>query len=655
MYTLTLKGSNTMKKSREATKKLTLLVLITLIFTTTVTLTLNQPPLTQNTLATPTPQDNTTTQNPKIGTSLQQLLQTSDPISQCEMIIFFEGAINHTQGINLLKSLGDFEIISNYTILNGVCIKAPIKMAETIAQQNYIQSISLNGKIKLADHHITTNEVHTKDINVNNAIGATTLQNSPYNLSGTGVVIAVLDTGINPHIYLDGSRIIYNESFVPGEDYTDLNGHGTAVAGIIGASDGPAKGVAPNVTFLNLKVLNQNGEGEENWLINAVNAALSTGNVTHPHPKADIISLSLGNTEGSSNDAMCQAVNKAWENGVVVVAAAGNEGGNFWNTYYKTINSPGLAAEIITVGSAGGFGYTSISSFSSRGPTDDKRAKPDIVAPGENLITLSNDSIHTRGFSGTSASTPVVSGAIALLLDDNSAVSWVSPNTVKAALMMSAKDLGLNPFSQGVGLINVSRAYEYLNDYYNSGVNSTPPLIITPIRAISEPMTINEVYSTILNLTIVVGVITQNPIINATFIVRGNASIFTTVPITPYSLNDTQIFVEISFLAPPGVPISDFVGNLTFVNNSGAGDVLFIIPLSIPRTVPLWVYLLPTFYGRSQTENLLAVSGIFGVAAITIIGLVAVAWAKRRKPEVPPEYFGIDWDLGLPPQPPEGF
>ncbi|MEX2753007.1 MAG: S8 family serine peptidase, partial [Candidatus Freyarchaeota archaeon] len=557
------------------------------------------------------------------------------------------------QGINLLKSLGDFETISNYTILNGVCIKAPIKMAETIAQQSYIQSISHNGKIKLADHQITTKEIQTKDTNVNNAIGATTLQNPPYNLNGTGVVVAVLDTGINPHTYLNGSRIIYNESFVPGENYTDLEGHGTAVAGIIGASDNEARGVAPNVTFLNLKVLDKTGEGEENWLIKAIDEALNDTK----HPKADIISLSLGSTEGGSNDAMCGAVNKAWENGVVVVAAAGNEGGNFWNTYYETINSPGLAAKIITVGSAGGPGYTYISSFSSRGPTDDKRAKPDIVAPGEGLNTLSNDGITLRSFSGTSASTPVVSGAIALLLDSNSNVSWISPSTVKAVLMMTAKDLGLNPFSQGAGLINISRAYEYLNDYYITGGDSTPPLIITPIRAISEPMTINEVYPTILKLTIVVGNITQNPIINAIFIVSGNASIFTTVPSTLYSLNDTQEFVEISFLAPPGVPITDFLGNLTFVNNSGAGDVLFIIPLSIPSTVPLWVYLLPTFYGRSQTENLLAVGGIFGVAAITIIGLVAIAWAKRRKPEAPPppEYFGIDWDLGLPPHPPEGF
>ncbi|MEM2957305.1 MAG: S8 family serine peptidase [Candidatus Jordarchaeaceae archaeon] len=642
-----------MKKPKKATKKLTLLILITLIFTTTVILTLNQPPLTQNTLTTPTQQNNTTNQNPKIGKSLQKLLQTSDPTSQCEMIIFFEETVNHTQGINLLKSLGDFETISNYTILNGVCIKAPIKMAETIAQQSYIQSISHNGKIKLADHHITTKEIQTKDTNVNNAIGATTLQNPPYNLNGTGVVVAVLDTGINPHTYLDGSRIIYNESFVPGENYTDLEGHGTAVAGIIGASGNDAMGVAPNVTFLNLKVLDKTGEGEENWLIKAIDEALNDTK----HLKANIISLSLGSTEGSSDDDMCKAVNKAWENDVVVVAAAGNEGGSIWNTYYETINSPGLAAQIITVGSTGGFGFTSISDFSSRGPTDDKRAKPDIVAPGEGLTTLSNDGITLRYFSGTSASTPVVSGAIALLLDSNSNVSWVSPNTVKAALMMTAKDLGLNPFSQGAGLINISRAYEYLNDYYITGGDSTPPLIITPIRAISEPMTINEVYPTILNLTIVVGNITKNPIINAIFIVSGNASIFTTVPSTLYSLNDTQEFVEISFLAPPGVPITDFVGNLTFVNNSGAGDVLFIIPLSIPSTVPLWVYLLPTFYGRSQTENLLAVGSIFGVAAITIIGLVAIAWAKRRKPEAPPppEYFGIDWDLGLPPRPPEGF
>ena len=232
-------------------------------------------------------------------------------------------------------------------------------------------------------------------------------------------------------------------------------------------------------------------------------------------------------------------------------------------------------------------------------------------------------------------------------------MTWLSPNTIKAALMMTAEDLGDNPFAQGAGLINISRAFHYLQDYYIHGSVTTPPLIITPIRALTEPMTINELNPTILNLTIVVGNITTTPIINAYLNVSGNATAFTTVPTDHYSLNDTQEFVQVSFIAPPGASIYDFSGNLTFINESGT--ILFTIPLSLTGAVPLWFYLLPIFYSRDQTANLLAVGGIAGIAAIAVIGLAAAVWATRRKPEAPPEFFEYDWGEGPPPPPPPDY
>ncbi|MGQ9721024.1 MAG: S8 family serine peptidase [Candidatus Jordarchaeum sp.] len=634
-------------------KNLILLTTITLLLSVSLFLAYNQQPILQNTLTIPTNHLSTNTQDSKMGTHLQQLLQTSDPLTEYEMIIFFEKTINYTQGIHLLKELGDFKIISNYTILNGICIKAPIKLAETIAQQNYIRSISHNGKIKLADHQITTNTIQTKDTGVNTAIGASILQNPPYNLNGTGVFVAVLDTGINPHTYLNESRINYSKSFVDEEDTKDLNGHGTAVAGIIGASGGPAMGVAPAVEFLNLKVLNETGEGYENWLYEAINEALSTGNATLPHPRANIISMSLGSYPGNSTDNSSITANDAWLSDVVVVAAAGNEGGYG----YFSINSPGLAARIITVGAASGFNYGSIASFSSRGPTDDNRSKPDMVAPGVDLITLSNDGSSTRSFSGTSASTPVVSGAIALLLDENSNVSWVSPNTIKAALMMTAKDLGLNPFSQGAGLINISKAYNYLCDYYIEDNNITPPLIVTPIRAISSPLTLNNITPTVLNLTIIVGNITRNPIINPNFTVTGNASNFLLDigNITSSPLNNTQVFVQIRFLVPPGESPDHFSGNLELVNNSGgeSENVLYIVPLGIYHDPPSWEYLLSfLFVGLDNTVNLLIIGSIAGVATICLVALIAGLRARSRKLEPFPGYYEPGWDEWYPPPPP---
>jgi subtilisin family serine protease len=563
------------------------------------------------------------------------------------MIIFFQNTVNYTQGINMLENLGSFQIISNYTILDGICIKAPIKMAPVIAQQNYVTSITYNGETELLPNQITTNQIQAEDTNVDNAIGAITLQNSPYNLTGTGVVVAVLDTGINPFPpYLNASRISNLSQDFTGEGTSDQNGHGTAVASIIGAAGGPAGGVAPNVTFLNLKVLDASGEGYDTWAISAINTAVAD--------KANIISMSFGDSNGTSDDPLSTAANIAWNDGVIVVAAAGNEGAGFWpwQTNYETVNSPGLGAYIITVGSAGGSNYGSVSYFSSRGPTDDNRSKPDIVAPGEGLTVLSNDgsSILYNSFSGTSAATPVVSGAIALLLSNNSNVSWISPDTVKAAIMMTATDLGDNPFSQGAGLINISAAYNYLQDYYITNTTDTPPLIITPIRAITTPMTLSS-STTTLNLTIVVGNVTRTPIINAYFNVSGNASAYTTLPTSNnFTLNDTQTFVQISFTVPPNMSVSNFSGTLNFVN--GTGIVLFTIPLSPPSVTPLWIYLLPLLFSSYQPMNLLVIGIVAGTAATVVIAFAAIILTTRRKPEAPPPEFGFEKGEGPPPPPP---
>jgi serine protease AprX len=623
------------------TKKLILLIVVTLVFSASLFLTFSQQPLTRNPLTIPSQQLSTTittsNANPKMGTHLQYLMQTSDPSEEYEMIIFFEKTVNVTQGISLLETLGEFEIISNYTLINGICIRAPIGMAETIAQQNYVRSITYNEKIQLPPDQITTSEIHIQDTQANERIGADILQAPPFNLNGTGVVVAVIDTGINSHTYLSGDRIIYNQSFVPGENPTDNNGHGTAVAGIIGATGSDAKGVAPNVTFLNLKVLNAGGSGTLDWVLGGINEAVNNTS----HPKADIISMSLGGA-GSSYDDMCKAVNSAWiNNDTIVVVAAGNSGGSwygdtYYGPYYETISSPGLAANIITVGATGGpnyysINYSSIAYFSSRGPTDDGRAKPDIVAPGRNLTVLDNDGQSIwPGFSGTSAATPVVSGAIALLLDEHSDVSWISPNTVKAAIMMTAEDLGENPFAQGAGQINITRAYQYLQDYYITGTNDTPPLVVTPIRALAYPMLLWDLIPTGVVLTLVVGNVSRTPVVNAYFNVSGNARAFTAVGCGVFpSLNDTQEYVSVNFVVPLGGYAHDFSGNLTLVN--GSGVVLFTIPLALndasfvdfPVLIPLWFTIMNYFRLENDKGNLLyTVVGLAALGAVAVVGLV---------------------------------
>lgn len=225
---------------------------------------------------------------------------------------------------------------------------------------------------------------------------------------GTGIGIAVIDSGINPTQDLQPtgkgpSRIVYNQSFVPGELRTtnDAFGHGTHVAGLI-AGDGSKstgrgffrtfKGIAPNARLINLRVLDENGQGSDSSVIQAIDQAIAlkaTYNIR-------VINLSLGRPiwESYQLDPLCQEVEKAWKAGIVVVVAAGNNGRNLsLNTEgYGTIEAPGNDPYVLTVGAVRTVGTPAITddaiaSYSSKGPSFiDSIAKPDVVAPG-NLVT----------------------------------------------------------------------------------------------------------------------------------------------------------------------------------------------------------------------------------------------------------------------------
>ncbi len=235
----------------------------------------------------------------------------------------------------------------------------------------------------------------------------------------------------------------------------DQYGHGTHVAGIIGA-DGNGSvyiGMAPGVNLINLKVLDQNGAGTDSQVIAAINQAIQLKSQYNIR----IINLSLGRPvfESAANDPLCQAVEAAWKAGIVVVVAAGNDGRNnsFGSYGYGTITAPGNDPYVITVGAMNSMGTTTrsddvMTSYSSKGPTViDHIVKPDIVAPG-NLIAsvLAPGSTLVQLYpqnqvgshfvlSGTSMATPVVSGAAALLLQQTPSLT---PDQVKARLMRNA-------------------------------------------------------------------------------------------------------------------------------------------------------------------------------------------------------------------------
>jgi serine protease AprX len=313
----------------------------------------------------------------------------------------------------------------------------------------------------------------------NAAIGAQTAFS--YGWTGTGVGVAIIDSGILTENDLlnqgGGTRIVYRQSFVPKVSSTiDQYGHGTHVAGIVSGNGAAStgvpysktfRGVAPTANLINLRVLDGNGAGTDSAVIAAINAAIQLKSKYNIR----VINLSLGRPvyESYSLDPLCQAVEKAWNAGIVVVVAAGNEGRNQTQGTdgYATITAPGNDPLVITVGAMKTMGTLTrlddlVASYSSKGPTlIDHVAKPDIVAPGNRIISLeasksvilANSGVNlilysyyqnpsNRGYSanyyrlsGTSMAAPMVSGAAALMLNKDSSLS---PDTIKARLMKTA-------------------------------------------------------------------------------------------------------------------------------------------------------------------------------------------------------------------------
>jgi serine protease AprX len=314
------------------------------------------------------------------------------------------------------------------------------------------------------------------------AVNADVAHNLGYD--GTGVGVAVVDSGVNPvfDLTLAGlsktSRVVYSQNFDPSANTTsDLYGHGTHVSGIIagnganstcGNCDVTFRGIAPNANIINLRVLDANGSATDSTVISAIQQAIALKS----RYNIRVINLSLGRGifESYTLDPLCQAVEQAWKAGIVVVVAAGNYGrDNSNNNYgYGTITAPGNDPYAITVGAMKTMGTATrtddlIATYSSKGPTMlDQIIKPDIVAPGNLVISdlasttatlyvnypqnqlptsyyTTNNNLNSSSsyyiLSGTSMAAPMVSGAAALLLQQN---PLLTPDQVKARLMKTA-------------------------------------------------------------------------------------------------------------------------------------------------------------------------------------------------------------------------
>ena len=297
-------------------------------------------------------------------------------------------------------------------------------------------------------------------------------------LNGAGIGVAIIDSGMINFPEFNNKNVVFSENFVGGTSGSanDQFGHGTHVAGIIAGNGSRSAGsnytyhfigIAPGVNIINLRVLDQNGMGTDSQVIQAIQTAISLKNKYNIR----VINLSLGRGvyESYKLDPLCQAVEQAWNAGIVVVVAAGNGGRNnaALTNGYGTITAPGNDPYVITVGAMNTLGTPSRTddvpaSYSSKGPTLwDQVAKPDLVAPGNLIISLytagltlnqedpgneiPNSLYQVNGnstasdtyfiLSGTSMAAPVVTGTVALMEQKNPALT---PDQVKARLMLTA-------------------------------------------------------------------------------------------------------------------------------------------------------------------------------------------------------------------------
>jgi serine protease AprX len=379
---------------------------------------------------------------------------------------------------------------SKLQMIKAAAFTVPVRALPLLEADPEIVSVSVDHPMHLADD--------ATDL----ATGVNTAWNAGY--TGAGIGVAVIDSGINgnhpdlKNSSQTASRVVYHQDFTGtstsgvGGAQWDLYGHGTHVAGIIGGngylSGGQYEGVAPGVNLIDLRALDLNGVGTDSSVIAAIQQAIalqSTYNIR-------VINLSLGRGIAVSytQDPLCQAVESAWKAGIVVVVAAGNYGrlSVFNSNGYGTVTAPGNDPYVLTVGATKSNGSSSpsaetLASFSSKGPTTyDHVVKPDLVAPGNDVVSLAapgatleaaypaelvtgsdgNNDYFT--LSGTSMATPAVVGAVALLLQEHSSLT---PDQVKARLMQTTYKMNLTSTSAFVP--HLSQTFTSLYDLFSVG------------------------------------------------------------------------------------------------------------------------------------------------------------------------------------------
>lgn len=283
------------------------------------------------------------------------------------------------------------------------------------------------------------------------------------------ITVAVLDTGIGQHPDLS-DRVVAFGDFVNGrQDFYDDSGHGTHVAGCIGGSGrlsgGRFSGIAPACRLCIGKVLDENGEGSIDSMYRGILWVLQN----RLRYRIRVLNISVGIGESGKQERMKELIGlleAVCEQDVVVVCAAGNKGPG-----EGSLSPLGESSHVITVGchEGGFFGARRnlCEYYSGRGNRNTPCRKPDLVAPGTDIVSCNVRWYQDRRGvyrdvyvkkSGTSMATPIVSGAAALFLQK---YPYADSSQVKRRMLLNARDLGADPGLQGWGMLDIEKMCSY--------------------------------------------------------------------------------------------------------------------------------------------------------------------------------------------------
>lgn len=281
-------------------------------------------------------------------------------------------------------------------------------------------------------------------------------------LSGENVTVAVMDTGIVTHPDFDNRILIFKDCISKREALYDDNGHGTHVAGILAGNGSLSQnrmycGIAPKTKLVVIKVLDKNGNGNTSNVLVGVDWLIKN----KEKYKIRLLNISVGmlkNAGTKEKQELLDAVEAVWDAGIMVVTAAGNNGPK-----ENTVTIPGISKKVLTVGSMDDRTdqtgtYVGKDGYSGAGPTDCCIMKPEILAPGTNVVSCCMDGKTYVKKSGTSMAAPVVTGALALAFEHS---PELSPAEMKLRLYESAYPRGEYFKKKAWGMIHVDNLIRY--------------------------------------------------------------------------------------------------------------------------------------------------------------------------------------------------